>query len=129
LLKICCSLFQCFLLQDLSIDESYDALSQKTASFHRWAAENVSFMFAFKTDDDIFVRIDRLVLALYQVGSPRILCTDLCKRTPHNVRLYVVLTEDPLEAFPVAFCLYSSVTFANMLCLTQISLISYNDRF
>lgn len=65
------------LLQDLTIDESYDALSRKTASFHRWAAQNVSFMFAFKTDDDIFVRVDRLVSALYQVGSWRTLYRDI----------------------------------------------------
>ena len=55
-------------MQDLTIEESYDSLSKKTATFHRWATENVSFMFAFKTDDDIFVRVDRLVSALYQVG-------------------------------------------------------------
>ncbi|GAQ82766.1 Glycosyl transferase family 31 protein [Klebsormidium nitens] len=56
------------IVQDLAIEESYDALSRKTAAFHRWAAENVSFKFAFKTDDDIFVRVDRLVSALYQAS-------------------------------------------------------------
>lgn len=54
-------------------------------------------MFAFKTDDDIFVRIDRLVLALYQVGASRMFCPDLYKRTSHEVRLYAVPNEDPLE--------------------------------
>lgn len=78
---------RCSSLQDLAIEESYDALSQKTAAFHRWAAENVSFKFAFKTDDDIFVRVDRLVSALYQASTHETFHTKRLRMTCNSCKI------------------------------------------
>jgi hypothetical protein len=48
----------------LPMRESYEALTTKTLETMRWAAREWSFDYLLKTDDDSFVRLDRIVRLL-----------------------------------------------------------------
>lgn len=51
--------------------DTYKNLSYKTMEFFRWASENIQIDYAFKTDDDTFLRLDKLMDLLDHVPATK----------------------------------------------------------
>eukprot|EP00300_Choanocystis_sp_HF-7_P036526 c52384_g1_i1.p1 GENE.c52384_g1_i1~~c52384_g1_i1.p1 ORF type:complete len:437 (-),score=129.08 c52384_g1_i1:133-1443(-) len=69
------------------VREAYFNLTLKTGEFFRYAVSNYNFDYAFKCDDDSFVRIDHLLEELKRHGTERVYMGKIWTGTPVDRRV------------------------------------------